>query len=544
MKRLFLDLSPVMRVSALTVFALVVFGAVAPATFGDVAGTLLDWLTGNFGWLLLLSVFVMVLFLLWVALSRYGKLRLGPDDCKPEFPFFTWIAMLFSTGFGAGLVFWGVAEPMSHFFRPPFASLGAETPQAARVAMGYAFFHWGLSQWAVFALAGLGIGLMQFRKQRDGLVSTVLGPVTGNRPLVKIGIDSLSVVATTLGVATTVGLGVLQIGGGMESVFGIPSSVPVQLLIVVAMFAVYMVSSATGLDRGMRVLSNINLAMCLVLLVYVFTLGPTVFMLDVFTLALGDYLTHFVEYSLRMTPYQGGTWINDWTIFYWAWAISWSPFVGAFVARVSRGRTIREFVMGVLVVPPALGCVWIAVFGGMALHSDLQSGTNIAAIVDQDVALALFAAYEALPLSTMLSVFSIALIFLFMVTSADSATYILASMATRGTLHPTLGNKLVWGVLMAAIAAVLLVAGGLESLQTAALVAALPFTVLLLAMLAAIVKFIRHEPLPIAPADLRRYRALEKEARRNPPAGGGAKAPAAEAPTAEAERPSAARKDT
>lgn len=516
MKTRLASVSPVLRISGAIVAALVLAGAIWPERFGTVAGQMLGVITTNFGWLILLAVFVVTLFLVGLAISRYGSLRLGPDDSRPDYPFFTWIALLFSTGFGAGLVFWGVAEPMSHFFTTPFAGQEALTPQAARIAMGYSFFHWGVSQWSVFALVGLGIGLMQFRKNRDVLVSTVVEPVLGSRPTVRAAVDSLAVVATAMGIATSVGLGVLQIGGGLDSVFGIPSSNMVQLLVLAAMFGFYMVSSATGLDRGIRMLSNITLAMCLTLLVYVFAAGPTVFMLNAFVLGLGDYISHFVEYSLRLTPYQGGTWIHDWTIFYWAWSISWSPFVGAFVARVSRGRTLREFIIGVLVVPPAIACVWIAVFGGMALHSDLQSGTTIAAIVNDDVALALFAAFDTLPLSTVLSIFAIVLIFLFLVTSADSATYILACMSSRGDLNPSLRSKLFWGTLMAGIAGVLLVSGGLQSLQTAALVAALPFTLLLLVILAATVRLLRNEPLPIRPADLRRYKALARAVQREP----------------------------
>lgn len=504
--------NPVMLISASIVLLLAVVGAILPTRFGEVAETLLLFTTTNFGWFYLLAVFGMILFLIGLALSKYGAIRLGPDDSRPEFPFFTWVAMLFSTGFGAGLVFWGVAEPMSHFFTPPFEDIAGESVEAARVAMGYSFFHWGISQWSVFTVAGLGIGLLQFRKQRDGLVSTALEPVIGTRPAAKVAVDSLAVIATVMGIATSLGLGVLQVNGGLQSVFGLPTSFSIQLLTILVMFAAYMASAATGLDRGIRWLSNLNLALCLSLLLYVFCAGPTVLILNAFTLAMGDYLTNFVQYSLRMTPYRGGTWVRDWTIFYWAWAIAWSPFVGAFVARVSRGRTIREFIIGVLVIPPAIACVWIATFGGMALYEDLRHGAGIAAIVDKDVALALFAAYEHLPFTDILSIMSIVLIFTFLVTSADSATYILASMTERGTLTPSTRAKSIWGTLMAAIAAVLLAAGGLSALQTASLVAALPFTLLLVMLLAAIARLLRGEPIPIRPAELRRYRRLAKAA--------------------------------
>lgn len=508
--------------SAIVVSTLAVLGGLFPDAFGAVASELLDYTTTNFGWFLLLSVFLLTVLLVGLAISEFGRIRLGPEGSRPEYSFVTWVAMLFSAGFGAGLVFWGVAEPMSHFLTTPFATVEAQTPQAARLAMGYAFFHWGLSQWSVFAIVGLAIGLLQFRKRRDGLVSTTLEPIIGTRPAAKVGVDVLAVIATVMGVATSVGLGVLQISGGIHTVFGVESSLLTQMFVVTAMWLAYMLSSTTGLRRGIPWLSNINLGLCVVLLVYVFIAGPTVFILNAFVLSLGDYLANFVQYSLRLTPYVGGTWVRDWTIFYWAWAIAWSPFVGAFVARVSRGRTIREFIIGVLVIPPSIACVWIAVFGGTALYEDLRHGAGIAEIVDQDVAQALFATYAQLPLTQVLSILSIVLVFTFLVTSADSATYVLASMTTRGRLNPPFIAKVIWGGLIAVIAAVLLAAGGLTSLQTASLVAALPFTILLLLMAFAIVRLLRREPLPIRAADLRHHQRLSAAAEAAPAPAAGA----------------------
>jgi glycine betaine transporter len=511
--------------SAVVVSTLAILGVLFPGPFGEVASELLRFTTTNFGWFLLLSVFLLTVLLVGLAISEFGRIRLGPEDSRPEYGFVTWVAMLFSAGFGAGLVFWGVAEPMSHYFTTPFATVEAQTPQAARLAMGYAFFHWGLSQWSVFAIVGLAVGLLQFRKRRDGLVSTALEPVIGTRPAAKVGVDVLAVIATVMGVATSIGLGVLQISGGIRTVFGVESSLLTQMFVVAAMWLAYMLSSTTGLRRGIPWLSNINLGICLVLLAYVFVAGPTVFILNAFVLSLGDYLANFVHYSLRLTPYVGGSWVRDWTIFYWAWAIAWSPFVGAFVARVSRGRTIREFIIGVLVIPPLIACVWIAVFGGTALYEDLRHGAGIAEIVDQDVTQALFATYARLPLTQGLSIVSIVLVFTFLVTSADSATYVLASMTTRGRLNPPFVAKVIWGGLMAVIAAVLLAAGGLTSLQTASLVSALPFTVLLLTMALAIVKLLRREPLPIREADLRRYQQLSAAAEADSASDGATGAP-------------------
>ncbi|GAB3057563.1 BCCT family transporter [Virgibacillus ainsalahensis] len=464
-----------------------------PEQFGTVAQALFDFTTVNFGWFYLLAVFAIILFLIGISISKHGKTRLGPSDSRPEYPFFTWIGMLFSAGFGVSLVFWSVAEPMSHYFVTPFPGLEEQTEEAARVAMGYSFFHWGVSQWAVFAMAGLAIAFLQFRKNRSGLISAAIEPVVGKNKSIANTINILAVIATVMGVATTVGLSFIQLNGGLSSVFNIPNNIGVQVIIALVMLGCYLISSGTGLDKGIKWLSNINLALALLIMLFVFILGPTVFILNSFVLGLGDYIVNFVQYSLRLTPYAGGEWVYQWTIFYWAWAIAWSPFVGAFVARVSRGRTVREFVTGVMVVPPAIACIWIAVFGGTAVYSDLNNGTQIAEAVNNDVTVALFEALAVVPFTDILSVISILLIFTFMVTSADSATYILGTMTSKGSLNPALITKIIWGVLITSIALVLLFTGGLDALQTASLTAALPFTIILLIMIVAIMKSLKVE---------------------------------------------------
>ncbi|PKR77089.1 glycine/betaine ABC transporter permease [Halalkalibacillus sediminis] len=504
--------NPVFYVSATVITILVIIGAIAPKQFGTVAGKLFTFTTANFGWFYLISVMVILIFLTGLAFSRFGKIRLGGQDERPEYPWFTWIGMLFSAGFGAGLVFWGVAEPMSHFFTTPFDNIEPQTEEAARVAMGYSFFHWGISQWSVFAIVGLVVGFMQFRKKDAGLISTAMEPITGKNKIVTNTIDSLAVIATVMGVATSLGLGILQMNGGLTSVSAVPNAVWVQLIITLVVFVAYMTSATTGLNKGIKYLSNVNLGLCILLLLFVLIAGPTVFILNAFTLGIGDYITNFFQYSLRLTPYEGDTWVREWTIFYWAWVIAWSPFVGAFVARVSRGRTIREFIFGVMVVPPVIACVWIAAFGGTALFEDLNRGGEIAEAVDNDITVALFQVYETVPLTTVMSLLSILLIFTFLVTSADSASYILGTMTSKGSLNPPMFLKLVWGVLISAIAAVLLLAGGLDALQTASLVAALPFTVIMLIMLAGIFKMLKKEPIPISKRDLRRHQRLENAA--------------------------------
>ena len=501
-------------ISAAVIFILVVLGAAVPVRFGNVAGLLYEYTTKNFGWFYLLVVFIIILFLAGLAISKYGAIRLGGDEQRPDYPFFTWIGMLFSAGFGVGLVFWGVAEPMSHYFTSPIGGIEPQSEQAARVAMGYSFFHWGISQWAIFGIVGLVIGFLQFRKKKDGLISTALEPLVGSNRKVKIGIDSFAVIATVMGIATSLGLGILQMSGGLESVFHIENTFGLQLIIIFVVFVAYMLSAYSGLNKGIRYLGNFNLGMAIAMLVFFFIVGPKVFILESFTLAIGDYITNFIQYSLRLQPYQGGTWVRDWTIFYWAWTIAWSPFVGAFVARVSKGRTIREFIAGVMVIPPVFACMWIATLGGTALHSDLNNGTKIAEAVDMDVTSAIFETFRHMPFTGLMSALAILLIFTFLVTSADSATYILASMTTKGSLFPPLAVKMIWGFLMSAIAAVLLYAGGLEALQSASLVSALPFTLLLLLLVFSMVKLLKKEPITVRPADIRHFEKIEGEAKK------------------------------
>lgn len=506
--------NPVFLISSSVIFVLVVLGAAIPKRFGAVADTLYNATTRNFGWFYLLVVFSLIIFLVGLAISKYGAIRLGGDGDRPDYPFFTWIGMLFSAGFGVGLVFYGVAEPMSHYFTSPIAGVEPQTKDAARLAMGYSFFHWGISQWAIFGLVGLVIGFLQFRKKKDGLISTALAPLTGNNRSIKIGIDSFAVIATVMGIATSLGLGVLQMSGGLESVFNIKNSFGLQLGVILIVFISYMLSASTGLNKGIRYLGNFNLAMAIALLLFFFVVGPKVFILESFTVAIGDYITNFIHYSLRLQPYKGGTWVQEWTIFYWAWTIAWSPFVGAFVARVSKGRTIREFIVGVMVIPPVFACMWIATLGGTALYSDMTNGTKIAEAVNIDLTSAIFETFQHMPFTGFMSFMAIILIFTFLVTSADSATYILASMTTGGSLFPPMIVKMTWGFLMSAIAAVLLYAGGLEALQSASLVAALPFAVFLLLLLFSMGKLLKKEPITVRPKDIRRFERIEREVKK------------------------------
>ncbi|UYG00475.1 MULTISPECIES: BCCT family transporter [unclassified Halomonas] len=478
--------------STVIIFGLVIVGASFPERFGSGAEAALGAVTEYMGWFYLLSVFGFVLFLFGLAFSKYGKVRLGPQDSKPDYTFFSWISMLLAAGFGVGLVFYGMAEPMSHYIEPPYGDFEPETEAAARYAIQYSYFNWGIHQWAAFSVVGLIIAYFQFRKGQAGLVSSVLSSIVAKKPALRpfvSWIDVFAVVATVMGVATSLGLGVLQMNGGLNAVFGVPESTLWQFIILSVMFCAYMLSTWSGLDKGIKRLSNLNLAICIGLMLYVLITGPTLAILETITLGIGDYIQNFIGMSLRISPYSSNTWASEWTIFYWAWVIAWSPFVGTFVARVSRGRTIKEYVFGVLIMPPLLACLWIGVFGGAALNMELN-GDNIglAAATQENITVALFEMYELMPFTSILSLVSILLIFIFLVTSADSASYIVAQMTDNGSINPPLYKRVTWGVLIAAICLTLIAAGGLTGLQSAAVLAALPFTFILYLMVYVLVR--------------------------------------------------------
>ncbi|SHM31680.1 BCCT family transporter [Vreelandella subglaciescola] len=435
-----------------------------------------------------------------VSISRCGGKSdrlLGPQDSTPNYSFFSWISMLLAAGFGVGLVFYGMAEPMSHYMTPPYDDVEPESVEAARYAIQYTYFNWGIHQWAAFSVVGLIIAYFQFRKGQAGLVSSVLSSVTAKYPRVRpyaSWLDVFAVVATVMGVATSLGLGVLQMNGGLNAVFGLPENGWWQFVILLVMFCAYMASTWSGLDKGIKRLSNLNMVLCIGLMLYVLISGPTVAILETITLGIGDYLQNFISMSLRIAPYSDSNWGNDWTIFYWAWVIAWSPFVGTFVARVSRGRTIKEYVFGVLLVPPLLACLWIGVFGGAALHMELGGAdVGLAQATQDNITVALFEMFELMPFSGVLSVMAMMLIFVFLVTSADSASYIVAQMTDNGSINPPLYKRVLWGVLIAAICLTLIIAGGLSGLQSAAVLSALPFTFILYMMVVVLIRELRAD---------------------------------------------------
>ena len=470
------------------VLALVLFGAVMTDTAATTFVAVRDGILAVLGWWYVALATLSLGFVLWLALGKVGSIRLGGDDERPEFSRISWFAMLFSAGMGIGLVFWGVAEPVSHLASNPFVEEGAGDAERARVAMRIAYFHWGLHPWAIYALVGAGLGYFGYRRGLPLTIRSTLYPLLGDRIYGPIGhaADTLAVFATTVGVATSLGLGVQQINAGLEHLVGLQISLVNQLILIAIITAAAVVSVASGLDKGIKLLSHINLWLAAAILAMVAALGPTSALINQYLQSTGDYIQNLIWLSLWTDAYEERGWQAAWTTFYWGWWISWSPFVGMFIARISRGRTIREFVIGVLLAPTLVTFAWLTVLGGTALSS-IAAGDpgGIAAAVADDVTLSLYAMIEELhpgALGLVLSAAATMLVALFFITSSDSGTLVTNTILSVGNPHPPLEHRILWGVSEGAVAAVLLAAGGLTALQAAAISAALPFSFVLTAL--------------------------------------------------------------
>lgn len=492
--------------SAGLILIVVLWGIFSPRTLGTAFDTVLASITRNFGWFYLWVVLALVIFALFLAFSRYGNLKLGAEDDEPEFSVGAWFAMLFAAGMGIGLVFWGVAEPVSHYVTAP-PGIQPITPEAANAALRYSFFHWALHPWAVYSVVALAIAFFQYRRKGAALVSTSTSALPW-RPIQRMSgvFNVLAVIATAFGVAASLGMGALQINSGLGAVFGLPVDTTAQVGIIVVTTALFVASAVTGVTRGIKWLSTFNMVVAAFLTLMVFLLGPTVAIINTLTNTLGAYLSDFVRMSLRMTPFRESGWVGEWTVFYWAWWISWSPFVGLFIARVSHGRTIREFIVGTVIAPSLTAFVWFSVFGGTALHMEIWQGIPISEAVKADVSTALFTMFDAMPLGLLMSLIATVLVLVFFVTSGDSATMVLGIMSTNSNPNPPAKVKIVWGTLIAGIAVSLLLAGGLQAVQTATIVFALPFTIVILLMVLSLWRAIRE--------DWREEQRKERELRR------------------------------
>ncbi len=491
--------NPVFVISLIITFGVVAWGWLAPKGFEAAAQELFNLLINDFGWLYMLAMSIFVIFPIMLALSKFGKVRLGPEDSRPEYSTLSWFAMLFSAGMGVGLVFFGVGEPIFHYMQPPFAE--PRTIEAATQAMQLSFFHWGLHPWANYATLALAMAYFQFRKNAPGLVSSVFLPLLGEKgirgPIGKT-IDILAIFATIAGVATSLGMGAQQINSGLEYLFHIPYGVQTQFFIILVVGFIYTGSAVTGIDRGIQFISNMNLRIAVFLMVAMFLLGPTVNIIEAFLTGIGDYMGSVMRESFHMAPYGGDfkQWMGWWTLFYWAWWIAWAPFVGSFIARISRGRTIREFVTGVLLVPALGSFIWFAVFGTSALHLDIaQIAPEAAQKIIDNIATGLFEVFGHYPLGMALSLISLLLISTFFITSANSATFVLSMYSARGNLNPPKMQMAMWGILQAALAFVLLQSGGLNALRIASIAVAFPFAVVMLLSCWSLWKAL-HQDLP------------------------------------------------
>ena len=486
----------------------------------DAFGVLTGWVARNLGWFYILSVSSLLIFLFGLAVSRYGSIRLGSDDSRPDYSNLTWFTMLFAAGIGTILMFWGVAEPVSHFANPPFDGVQPRTEQAATDAMTISLYHFGLHTWTIFAMPGLAIGYFAYRHDLPMRISSLFYPVLGERAFGPLGwaIDVIAVLGTLFGVATSLGLGTLQLNSGLNYLFGVPSNGFVQVVLITVIASIAAVSVALGLDNGVRRLSQLNIVLAITLILFVAAVGPTIFIAEGMVQSIGDYFDALPWLAFWTETFKETDWQRQWTLFYWAWTISWAPYVGIFIARISRGRTIREFVAGVLFAPTAFTLVWFGVFGLSAISVENSGVVALASQVEQDPSVAIFAFLEAFPLAEVASALSVVIIVIFFTTSSDSASLVI-DMLTRREEQPSLvRQRIFWAAAQGVVAATLLLAGGLEALQNVITSLGLPFCLLLLFMAVSLFRALRADYRGYDVTDLVKGRAFpEVEAAESEP---------------------------
>ncbi len=468
---------------AVIVTLLLVIGTVSkPELAGELFASTLAWITETFGWFYMLSVAIFLVFIVAIGFSRWGSIKLGPDHATPQYSFPAWFAMLFSAGYGIALLFFGVAEPVLHYASPPQGA--AETLDAARQAMQIAFFHWGFHIWGIYGLVGLVLAYFAFRHGLPLSMRSALYPLVGERIHGPIGhtVDVVAILGTLFGIATTLGLSVTQINAGLNYLWpSIPGGTTVQVIAIAVSTALALSSVVAGLDKGVKNLSILNMVLAVGLMLFVFTVGPTIFILETFLQNTGAYLNNIIERTFNLQAYTRSDWIGNWTLFIFGWTIAWAPFVGLFIAKISRGRTIRQFVFGVMLVPSLFTFLWFSIFGDTALHLIMVEGyTALIGEVQADHALALFKLFERLPLTSIVSFITVILIVTFFVTSSDSGSLVIDSLASGGAAHTPAWQRAFWAITEGVVASVLLLAGGLKALQTMTIASALPFAIIML----------------------------------------------------------------
>lgn len=475
-------LAPVFVPAVVVILLLVIATVSNPELAGEVLASSLAYVTRTFGWFYMLSVAIFLVFIIGVASSKWGHIKLGPDHSEPQYSFTAWFAMLFSAGYGIALLFFGVAEPVLHYAAPPAGA--ALTVDAAKQAMQIAFFHWGFHIWAVYGLVGLVLAYFAFRHGLPLSMRSALYPMIGERIHGPIGhtVDVFAILGTMFGIATTLGLSVIQINAGINYLWpAIPVSLPVQIIAITVITSLATLSVVAGLDKGIKRLSLLNMMIAIMLMIFIFLVGPSITILERFLQNTGSYLNHIIERTFNLQAYTRSDWIGNWTLFIFGWTISWAPFVGLFIAKISRGRTIRQFVFGVILVPSMFTFLWFSIFGDTALHLIMNEGyTALIDEVQANHAIALFQLYEHLPFTSLVSLITVILIATFFVTSADSGALVVDSLASGGLTRTPVWQRIFWASGAGVLAAALLVAGGLGALQTMAILSALPFAIIML----------------------------------------------------------------
>lgn len=501
-KGVFQGVHPGMAIASIAmVLAFVLFTIIDVDFSNGVYSDIKSWIQSSLNWYYVTVVSLVLGFSVWVACSRFGSLRLGKDDEKPEFGFLTWFSMLFSCAIGTGILFWSIAEPMFHFQGNPFmemANITAGTAEAAQMAMRVTLFHWGLHGWAIYITVGLSLAYFAYRRGLPLTVRSALYPLLGDRIYGPIGhaVDLLAIFSTLFGTATTLGLGVSQMNAGLNYLFGLEISTTTQVILIAVVSVIGTLSAVSGVEKGIKLLSIWNIRISIILILFFLLAGPTVFLLGMYATSVGDYIWNLVPMGLWTDPNPEGQWQGWWTIFYWGWWLSWGPLVGMFIARISRGRTIRQFLLTALIIPPLGGFLWIVIFGGTALHIELYGAGGIVDAVNNDMTLALYQTIEALGVEALtwpMAALATFMIITWFVTSADSGTLVICTILSMGDKHPPRRFRVIWGLGLGAVAGVLLMAGGLKALQTASIAAALPFSVILLFMCVALVKGFKDE---------------------------------------------------
>lgn len=485
---------PVFILSALLTLVFVIFAAVFTETAGTVFSATQAWISETVGWFYVLAVAGFIVFIIVLGLSSYGHIKLGPEHSEPDYSYGSWFAMLFSAGMGIGLMFFGVAEPVMHYVSPPVGD--PETVEAARQSMRITFFHWGLHAWAIYAVVALSLAYFAFRHDLPLTIRSSLYPLIGDRIYGPIGhtVDIFAVLGTIFGVATSLGFGVMQINAGLNYLFDVPNTLSVQVILIVIITLIATLSVALGLDGGIRRLSWLNMILAGALLAFVMVAGPTVHLLQTLVQNTGNYVSSLFHMTFNLYAYEPTGWIGGWTLFYWGWWIAWAPFVGMFIARISRGRTIREFMLGVLLVPVGFTAIWMTFFGNTALHMIMVQGIGeLAEAVSADTAVALFQFFEYLPLSSLTALIATILVVTFFVTSSDSGSLVVDILTSGGKDDSPTWQRIFWAIVEGIVAAALLIAGGLAALQTATIASALPFTIVMILMSWGLMRALRIE---------------------------------------------------